>query len=377
VSAARPTAAADDAPAEAVTAREGLASRLGSWLGAAFAVCFATGLLSHELQEPATWLPWGPSPSWGYRLTQGLHVASGTLAVPLLLAKLHVVFGQLFAWPPVRGLVHGLERLSVALLVASSLFLLTTGLMNAAQWYPWGFGFRAAHYAVAWVAIGSLALHVGVKLPVVRRALGTPVPADRRGFLVGVGASVAGAALLTVGQTVRPLAPLAVLAPRRPDTGPQGLPVNVTAVQAGVRDSAVDPTWRLTVAGPSGDVVLDRDDLLAMAQRTVDLPIACVEGWSAQGRWTGVPVHALAALAGAAADDDVRVVSLQRGTPYSVSVLPAEFLASDDTLLALRLGGADLDVDHGFPARVIAPDRPGVLQTKWVSRLEVVRRAQA
>ena len=28
-------------------------------------------------------------------------------------------------------------------------------------------------------------------------------------------------------------------------------------------------------------------------------------------------------------------------------------------------------LDHGFPARVIAPNRPGVLQTKWVTRLEV------
>jgi len=365
----------EDAAAQPVTAREGLASRLGAWVGATFLVCFATGLVSHELQEPATWLPWGPSPAWGYRVTQGLHVASGTLAVPLLLAKLHVVFGQLFAWPPVRGLVHGLERLSIALLVASSVFMLTTGLMNAAQWYPWGFGFRAAHYAVAWVAIGSLALHVGAKLPVVRRALGTPVPPDRRGFLVGVGTVVAGAAVLTVGQTVRPLAGLAVLAPRRPGTGPQGLPVNVTAVQAGVADSAPDAAWRLTVAGPARDVVLDREDLTAMAQHTVELPIACVEGWSAQGRWSGVPVHALAALAGGGPGDDVRVVSLQRGTPYSTSVLPAEFLASDDTLLALQLGGSDLHVDHGFPARIIAPDRPGVLQTKWVSRLEVVPRA--
>lgn len=41
------------------------------------------------------------------------------------------------------------------------------------------------------------------------------------------------------------------------------------------------------------------------------------------------------------------------------------------TLLALTLNGRPLSLDHGFPARIIAPNRPGVLQTKWVHRLEV------
>ncbi|MEJ7741097.1 MAG: molybdopterin-dependent oxidoreductase [Nocardioidaceae bacterium] len=29
-------------------------------------------------------------------------------------------------------------------------------------------------------------------------------------------------------------------------------------------------------------------------------------------------------------------------------------------------------MDHGHPCRIIAPNRPGVLQTKWVGRLEVL-----
>jgi DMSO/TMAO reductase YedYZ molybdopterin-dependent catalytic subunit len=41
------------------------------------------------------------------------------------------------------------------------------------------------------------------------------------------------------------------------------------------------------------------------------------------------------------------------------------------TLIALRLAGEPLALDHGFPARLIAPNRPGVLQTKWVSRITV------
>ena len=37
-----------------------------------------------------------------------------------------------------------------------------------------------------------------------------------------------------------------------------------------------------------------------------------------------------------------------------------------------QLYGEVLDIDHGYPARIIAPGRPGVLQTKWLDRIEVL-----
>ena len=39
--------------------------------------------------------------------------------------------------------------------------------------------------------------------------------------------------------------------------------------------------------------------------------------------------------------------------------------------LPLRVNGEPLHEDHGAPLRLIAPNRPGVMQTKWVTRLEV------
>jgi DMSO/TMAO reductase YedYZ molybdopterin-dependent catalytic subunit len=42
-----------------------------------------------------------------------------------------------------------------------------------------------------------------------------------------------------------------------------------------------------------------------------------------------------------------------------------------ELLLALEVGGEVLHADHGFPARLIGPNRPGVQQTKWVARIEV------
>lgn len=39
------------------------------------------------------------------------------------------------------------------------------------------------------------------------------------------------------------------------------------------------------------------------------------------------------------------------------------------SLLALRVNGAELSPDHGYPARMILPGAPGVHNTKWVTRL--------
>ncbi|MGW2618176.1 molybdopterin-dependent oxidoreductase [Streptomyces sp. NPDC001500] len=357
------------------------ATSIGRWLAAAFAVCFVTGLISHVMQHP----PGGPAgylpsrPVWGYRLTQGLHVASGTAAVPLLLAKLWTVYPRLFAWPPLRSVQHALERLSVAVLVAGAVFELSTGLLNTAQWYPWPFSFVPVHYAVAWLVVGALVLHVAVKAPEIRahwtrRSPGTlALPGqdgpDRRSLLASVGAAVGAVTLTTVGQSFTPLKDLLLFAPRDPDEGPQSLPVNRTAAAAGVGRIAGE-AYRLVVAGPR-PYTLTLEELRALPQHEAELPIACVEGWSKSARWSGVRVVDLLDRAGAPAHARVRVVSLQLRGGYRVSEMGHEHARDPLTLLALRLNGEDLDPDHGFPARLIAPNRPGVLQTKWVGRLEV------
>jgi DMSO/TMAO reductase YedYZ molybdopterin-dependent catalytic subunit len=38
-------------------------------------------------------------------------------------------------------------------------------------------------------------------------------------------------------------------------------------------------------------------------------------------------------------------------------------------MLALRVNGVDLSLDHGFPARIMVPAIPGVHCTKWVKGL--------
>ncbi|MEU6079996.1 molybdopterin-dependent oxidoreductase [Streptomyces sp. NPDC047108] len=356
----------------------------GRLLAAAVAVCFVTGLVSHVLQHPPAWPANGlPSrPVWGYRVSQGLHVASGIAAVPLLLTKLWAVYPRLFVRPAVRSVRHALERLSVAVLVASALFELFTGLLNIAQWYPWPFSFVPVHYAVGWLLMGSLLLHLAVKAPEIaahwgRRSSGTlALPAedgpDRRSLLAAVGAAVGAVTVVTAGQSVTPLRHLDLLAPRHPGHGPQGLPVNRTAAAAGIGPRAeVRERWRLTVTGPL-PYTLTLDELAAMEQARVTLPIACVEGWSASAEWSGVRVRDLLERTAAPPSARIRVTSMERRGAYRVMEMGRTHARDPLTLLALRLHGEELSPDHGYPARIIAPNRPGVLQTKWVTRLEVL-----
>jgi DMSO/TMAO reductase YedYZ molybdopterin-dependent catalytic subunit len=335
-------------------------------------------------------------PSWLYALTQGAHVTLGFVAVPVVAAKLWSVIPRLFAWPPFASPAQALERLGIALLVGSGLFELATGVVNAQVYYPFHFSFVIAHYYGAWLFTGALVLHVAVKLPVMGRAFRArgvvaplreslertaPEPPDpdglaplhpaaptisRRGLFGLVAGSSGLLALLTVGQAAGgPLRPLALLAPRR-----DGFPVNKTARTAGITPELV-AGWRLDISGPR-PLSLTRAQLLALPQRTATLPIACVEGWSTTQTWTGVPLAALARLAGAREGAALRAVSLQPHGALRHATLAPDQVADPRSLLALAVNGRALSLDHGYPARIIVPALPGVHNTKWVARLEVL-----
>ena len=50
---------------------------------------------------------------------------------------------------------------------------------------------------------------------------------------------------------------------------------------------------------------------------------------------------------------------------------PSSASAQGRLAAALTRLGATVHVDHGYPVRLIGPNRPGVQQTKWVTRLVV------
>jgi DMSO/TMAO reductase YedYZ molybdopterin-dependent catalytic subunit len=371
-----------------------LTSLLGSLLLVLVTLVALTGFLSHAAYQPdlgrnglvdpdlpfTTFFDWPTGPSWLYAFTQGLHVNAGLVALPLLLAKLWSVIPRLFQWPPVRTPAEGIERLAVALLVASTGFLFATGIANIQYWYVFDFDFVKAHYYAAVVFVAALGVHLVVKVPVAVRALRgrgdvehlkaiTPDPptVSRRGLLLGVGAGSAALLVANVGQSIGgPLRATAFLAPRRDG----GFPVNKTAAGAKVTPEMTGAAYKLVLAGGAAEVALSRDDLLALPLATHTLTLGCVEGWSTRQTWTGVPLAELARLAGVADPAELLVESLQPAGVLRQASLAANQVADARSLLALRVNGADLSMDHGYPARIIVPGLPGVHNTKWVGRLE-------
>jgi DMSO/TMAO reductase YedYZ molybdopterin-dependent catalytic subunit len=371
-----------------------LTAALGTVLLVLVSIVALTGFLSHVAYNPdlrgnaivPVDLPlnfdWPTAPTFLYAVTQGLHVNVGLVAVPFLLAKLWSVMPRLFAWPPVSSPAQAIERLSIALLVSSTVFQFVTGIMNAQYWYAFGFNFVVAHYYGAVVFVASLALHVIVKLPVIVRAYRRrdaatsalvavdpdPPTISRRGLFAFAGGASALLLLANVGQTIGgPVRSLAFLAPRRED-----FPINRTAARAQITPAMVGSAYRLTLSSAAGEVDLSREDLLALPQRTARLPIACVEGWTTTQDWTGVQLALLAELAGTdpAAVGEALVRSLQPKGVLSKASLSGDQIRDPDALLALKVAGADLSLDHGFPARIIVPALPGVHNTKWVGRIE-------
>jgi hypothetical protein len=382
----------------------------GRLLGLAFLICFGTGLFSHYLQDPLPWMRFATWPQL-YQVSQGIHIAAGIACFPLLLGKLYVVFPQLFQTPALKGPVHLLERASIALFVGSSIVQIVIGLLNTYQWYPFPFNFKQVHFALSFVIIGSLAIHIAVKLPMIARhwrktapeaeetvepddvppapeerpTAGltgrvfrwideTPAPRPeltRRGFFAAIGISTVAVVALTAGQSFAAFKPLNLFGPRQKDIGPQGLPINRTAEAAKVLTSAMAPDWVLTVTAAGTVATFTRAELLALPQTEVELPIACVEGWSQMARWKGVRMRDLLEAAGAPSDRRLTVNSLEERGGYRTTEMGPEYVGDDLTLVALELNGGTLDIQHGYPARVIAPGRPGVLQTKWLRSLEV------
>ncbi|MCX0247614.1 molybdopterin-dependent oxidoreductase [Streptomyces drozdowiczii] len=382
---------------------------LGLVLLAGITLLFVTGLLSYAAYNPDLapvndktpdkgllgfyLFPWPTSPHWLYRLTQGLHVTVGIVLVPVLLAKLWSVVPRLFTLPPARSLAHALERISLLLLVGGALFEFVTGLLNIQLEYLFPGSFYPLHFYGAWVFFAAFLAHAALRTPQAVRALRTgglngPVPGDvlespapaaptlsRRGALALVGAGSLVLLVTSVGRSFDgPLRRLAVLTPRgaaEPGSGPNGFQINKTAAAVGITTADTGEGWWLTVSGPAGVLRFSREQLLAMEQHSAALPIACVEGWSTSDQWwRGVRLRDLAALAGYPdRPPGVMVESLQRSGPFRRAALRDNQVRDPRSLLALRVNGEDLSPDHGYPARIIVPAAPGVLNTKWVARL--------
>jgi DMSO/TMAO reductase YedYZ molybdopterin-dependent catalytic subunit len=135
--------------------------------------------------------------------------------------------------------------------------------------------------------------------------------------------------------------------------------------------------WRLAVGGlvarPSS---LSLADLRAMPARTQITRHDCVEGWSAIGKWTGVPLAAV--LQAAQVLPQARYVvfhcadsfSSEADTYYeSIDLLDA---FHPQTLLAHELNGKPLPVQNGAPLRLRVERQLGYKHAKYLMGIDVV-----
>ena len=402
----------------------------GPWLTSVFGavlliglpIMIITGLLSYIAYAPrfgqalpahVGWLKlptfdWPSRPAWLYRLTQGVHVGLGLVLVPVVIAKLWSVIPRLFIWPPARSIAQVLERISLVMLVGGILFEIATGAavhpVRLIFWFPW----HTAHYFGAWVFIAGFLMHIALKIPKMVRGLRSmsmrkvlrtnrddtrpephrpdglvaddPVAAtmSRRGVLALVGGSALGVAVLTAGQTIGGITRQTVLflpRGRTHDDGPDDFPINKTAAAAGIDPAAIGAAWRLTLTGGSGPVVLDRAALAAMPQHTARLPIGCVQGWSTPrpGAACDWPTWPRRPVCERRFRRECNRCRKSRTTGSAITATPScrriRYLTRD-AMLALRVNGVDLSLDHGYPARIIVPALPGVHNTKWVSSID-------
>ena len=133
--------------------------------------------------------------------------------------------------------------------------------------------------------------------------------------------------------------------------------------------------WRLVVDGlVNRPLALALDRIRRLPARTQITRHDCVEGWSAIGKWTGVPLRTL--LQGAGLRPEARYIVFHcaddfRGVPYYESIDLVDAF-HPQTILAWGMNDRLLEVGHGAPLRLRVERQLGYKQAKYVMRIEAV-----
>ena len=162
---------------------------------------------------------------------------------------------------------------------------------------------------------------------------------------------------------------------------PGSLPAGVTPVSNWYYVSknleALDPRingekWRLRVDGLVGTPkTLTLEDLTRFPAVTSERTLACISNpvggpLISNGVWEGFRLADL--LRDVGIGKEARFVLWEAEDGYTES-LPLGDALDPDVLLVTRLNGAPLTPKHGFPLRVLIPDRYGMKQPRWLTRI--------
>ncbi|HGM7045660.1 molybdopterin-dependent oxidoreductase [Serratia marcescens] len=130
--------------------------------------------------------------------------------------------------------------------------------------------------------------------------------------------------------------------------------------------------YRLEVAGLVQDKrAWSLPQLHRMAQVSQVTRHICVEGWSAIGKWGGVPFATFLKVIGA--DLSARYVSFKCADDYYTSIDMATAL-HPQTIIALTYDGQILPRKYGYPMKLRMPTKLGYKNPKHIQVIEVTNR---
>ena len=125
--------------------------------------------------------------------------------------------------------------------------------------------------------------------------------------------------------------------------------------------------YQLRIDGDvSNPMQLTLEELYAMPSVNQSSTITCVDGWSALVPWEGIPLFRLLSQAGAPSKYSHVIIESITGYTTNISQDDA---SSPGTMIALKAGSTPLNDEHGYPARLVLPTRPGLEWVKQVSRI--------
>jgi DMSO/TMAO reductase YedYZ molybdopterin-dependent catalytic subunit len=129
------------------------------------------------------------------------------------------------------------------------------------------------------------------------------------------------------------------------------------------------PTWDFRVWGEvDSTFTLTWDQFKGLPRKTVNTDIHCVTRWSKlDTTWEGVPIQTILEMAGVRSSATHVVSHAEQG--YTAN-LPLSVLDDDDVLLADTFGGEPLELEHGYPLRLLVPKRYFWKSSKWIRGLE-------
>ncbi len=179
--------------------------------------------------------------------------------------------------------------------------------------------------------------------------------------------------------TIPDAADLAAVTPAGVDLGVEGLSPFFTPNDAFYRvDTALivpavaAEDWSLRVFGMvDRELTIDFEQLVSRELIERDVTLACVSNevggsYIGNARWVGAPLAALLEEAGVDPAADQLVSRSVDG--FTVGTPTAVVMDGRDAMLAVRMNGEPLPIEHGFPVRMVIPGLYGyVSATKWVT----------